>query len=262
MHICRFGAKTVEARNLSDKCIIPRYYKNLQFAVINPSNSSLKLLIKQIIRKISTKPTLPTTYSVPKVWNSTPGEGVFKGMNRPTAGARDDRKLPIGKHDLQLYSLGTPNGNKVTILLEELGIEYDAWYIDIMKLDQFGSEFVNLNPNSKIPVLQDRSLDPPLRVFESVSILLYLAEKYGKFIPKDIHLKTEMMNWVIWNVGTAPFIGGGFGHFYHYAPVHIEYAIDRYTMETKRIVDVLDKHLDGKKFILGEEYSLAGEFGS
>jgi GSH-dependent disulfide-bond oxidoreductase len=154
-----------------------------------------------------TKPSLPSTYVVPKVWKPSNSEEAFKGMNRPTAGARDDRKLPIGTHDLQLYSLGTPNGQKVTILLEELGVEYDAFFINIMDLDQFGSDFVKLNPNSKIPVLQDRSVEPPLRVFESVSILCYLGEKYGKFVPKDLHAKTEMMNWVIWNVGTAPYIG-------------------------------------------------------
>ena len=226
--------------------------------------------------------TLPESYVVPKQW-SPPTQsmgGTINSMNLPTAGKRFESKLQKGKHALQLYSLGTPNGNKVTILLEELGIEYDAWFIDIMGAkDQFGSGFVDINPNSKIPALLDYSggttgsvddekkleedepstkqEQEPIRVFESGSILLYLAERYGKFIPTDIRKKTECMNWLMWQMGTAPYLGGGFGHFYNYAPVKIEYAIDRFTMETKRIVDVLDQHLQDKEYICDNEYTIA-----
>lgn len=208
--------------------------------------------------KSDAKPTVPETYSVPKVWTVPESMGgKFGGMNKPTAGARFERNLPKGEHPLQLYSLGTPNGQKVTILLEELGVDYDAWKISFDKLDQFGSDFVKVNPNSKIPAMMDYSQSPPLRVFETGSILLYLAEKEGKFIPSDAYKRTECLNWLFWQIGTAPYIGGGFGHFYKYAPVHFEYAINRFTMETKRIVDVLDKHLEGKEYICGDEYTIA-----
>ncbi len=205
--------------------------------------------------------TYPEGYEVPKVWKPLVMDGKWGGMNRPTAGKRFEAELPRGEHGLQLYSLGTPNGNKVTILLEELGVDYDAYKINIMDLDQFGSGFVGVNPNSKIPALLDYSSkdssDEPLRVFESGSILLYLAEKYGKFIPKDLRKRTECMNWLMWQMGTGPYLGGGFGHFYNYAPVKIEYAIDRFSMETKRILDVLDKHLDGKEYVCDDEYTIA-----
>lgn len=205
----------------------------------------------------NTKPSLPESYVVPAVWTPPEMAGPFGSINRPTAGSRFEKTLPKGNHALQLYSLGTPNGQKVTILLEELGIEYDAYKINIMEGEQFGSEFVAINPNSKIPALLDYSVTPPQRVFESGSILLYLAEKEGKFLPTDARKKTECMNWLMWQMGTAPYIGGGFGHFYNYAPVRIEYAIDRFTMETKRILDVLDQHLEGKEYICDDEYSIA-----
>jgi len=184
------------------------------------------------------------------------------GMNLPTAGKRFEKKLPRGEHDLQLYSLATPNGQKVTILLEELGIEYDAYVISIMQLEQFGSDFVDINPNSKIPALLDYSVvttdEPtPLRVFETGSILLYLAEREQQFLPTDLRKKTECLNWLMWQMGSAPYLGGGFGHFYNYAPVKIEYAIDRFAMEAKRQVDVLDKHLEHKVYICDDEYTIA-----
>ena len=209
------------------------------------------------------KPTLPESYVVPEVWEEPVGADLgFKGMNKPTAGAREEEALPKGEHPLQLYSHGTPNGVKVTILLEELGVEYDAWPISIATGKQFTSGFVAANPNSKIPAMYDYGVEDgsgePLRVFESGSILVYLAEKYGKFLPpvSDIRKRTEVLNWVMWQMGGAPFIGGGFAHFYKYAPVHIEYAINRYAMETKRQLDVLDKQLEGKDFVCGE-YSIA-----
>ena len=183
------------------------------------------------------------------------------GMNRPTAGKRFESELPRGEHDLQLYSLGTPNGQKVTILLEELGVDYDAFFINIMELQQFGSAFVDINPNSKIPALLDYSVvddsSKPLPVFESGSILLYLAEREKKFVPTDLRKKTECTNWLMWQMGTGPYLGGGFGHFYKYAPLKIEYGIERFTMETKRIVDVLDQHLEGKEYVCGDEYTIA-----
>ena len=207
------------------------------------------------------KPTFPSDYVRPKVWEPEVQDGIFGGMNRPTAGARFEKALPRGEHDVQLYSLGTPNGVKVTILLEELhdlkGVEYDAYKISILDLDQFGSDFVALNPNSKIPVMMDTSFDPPWRVFESGNILKYLAEKYDAFIPSDPRKKVETFNWLFWNMGSAPYIGGGFGHFHNYAPVEIKYAIDRYTMETKRLLDVLDKQLEGKEFVIGDEITIA-----
>lgn len=202
-------------------------------------------------------------YTPPKIWtwDKTNG-GEFASINRPIAGPTHDKALPVGRHPLQLYSLATPNGQKVTILLEELlaagkDAEYDAWLIRIGDGDQFGSGFVAANPNSKIPALMDHSVDPPLRVFESGSILAYLAEKFGAFLPKDLRARTEAMSWLFWQMGSAPFLGGGFGHFYAYAPVKIEYAIDRYAMEAKRQLDVLDRHLAANRFMAGDEYSIA-----
>jgi GST-like protein len=204
------------------------------------------------------------TYVPPKVWTWTqPNGGAFASINRPIAGATHEKVLPVGRHPLQLYSLGTPNGVKVTILLEELlalghtGAEYDAWLIDIRKGDQFGSDFVDINPNSKIPALLDRSGAEPLRVFESGSILLYLAEKFGAFIPKDLAGRTQTLNWLFWQMGSAPYLGGGFGHFYAYAPVKIEYAIDRFAMEVKRELDVLDRHLADHEYLAGADYTIA-----
>jgi GST-like protein len=208
--------------------------------------------------------TDPNAYVPPKVWAWTqPNGGAFASINRPIAGATHDKQLPIGRHPLQLYSLGTPNGVKVTILLEELlalghsGAEYDAWLIDIRKGDQFGSDFVAINPNSKIPALLDRSGAEPLRVFESGSILLYLAEKFKAFIPETLSGRTQTMNWLFWQMGSAPYLGGGFGHFYAYAPTKIEYAIDRFAMEVKRELDVLDRHLAENEYLAGSEYSIA-----
>ena len=210
-------------------------------------------------------PALPSDYVVPKVWSwDSPSGGQFANINRPIAGATHDKVLPVGDHPLQLYSLGTPNGVKVSIMLEELlaaghtGAEYDAWYIDIGEGDQFGSGFVELNPNSKIPALLDRS-DPgrPQRVFESGAILLYLAEKFGDFLPTDPAARTESLSWLFWQMGAGPFVGGGFGHFYMYAPVKVQYAIDRYAMEVKRQYDVLDRHLANNRFMAGEDYSIA-----
>jgi GST-like protein len=210
-------------------------------------------------------PSLPADYVPPSVWAwDRPSGGQFASINRPIAGPTHDQVLPVGQHPLQLYSLGTPNGQKVTIMLEELlaaghaGAEYDAWYIDIGEGEQFGSGFVDLNPNSKIPALLDRT-DPagPRRVFESGSILLYLAEKFGAFLPEDPAKRTEALNWLFWQMGSAPFLGGGFGHFYVYAPVKIEYAIDRYAMEAKRQYDVLDRHFAEHRFAAGEDYSIA-----
>jgi GST-like protein len=203
-------------------------------------------------------------YTPPKIWtwNSENG-GEWASINRPTAGARQEQKLPVGKHPLQLYSLATPNGQKVTIMLEELlalgheGAEYDAHLIKIGDGDQFGSDFVKINPNSKIPALMDHSTDNPQRVFESGSILLYLAEKFDALLPKTHAKRTEAMSWLFWQMGSAPYIGGGFGHFYKYAPFPIEYAIDRFTMEAKRQLDVLDQHLAENKYMAGDEYSVA-----
>jgi Glutathione S-transferase len=206
----------------------------------------------------------PAGYVPPKVWTWEQGNGgEFASINRPTAGAQFERELPVGKHPLQLYSLATPNGQKVSIMLEELlaaghkGAEYDAWLIKIGDGDQFGSGFVEVNPNSKIPALMDRSGPEPVRVFESGSILVYLAEKFGAFLPKDLKARAETFNWLFWQMGSAPFVGGGFGHFYAYAPIHIKYAIDRYAMEAKRQMDVLDKHLADKQFVAGSEYTIA-----
>lgn len=203
-------------------------------------------------------------YTPPKVWHwDRPNGGAFASINRPMAGPTHEKELPVGKHPLQLYSLATPNGIKVTVMLEELlarghsGAEYDAWLIRITEGDQFGSGFVEINPNSKIPALVDRSGSVPRRVFESGSILLYLAEKFGAFLPSDSDKRTEALNWLFWQMGAAPFLGGGFGHFYNYAPVKIEYAINRFAMETKRQLDVLDRHLAVQEFMAGEDYSIA-----
>ena len=203
-------------------------------------------------------------YVPPKVWTwNRESAGRFAAINRPIAGATHDKDLPVGKHPLQLYSLGTPNGVKVTILLEELharghaGAEYDAWLINIMDATQFSSGFVSANPNSKIPALMDHSVSPAQRVFESASILMYLAEKFDEFLPKDPRKRTEAISWLFWQMGSAPLLGGGFGHFYAYAPVKIEYAIDRYAMEVKRQLDVLDRHLAENEYMAGDEYSIA-----
>jgi len=205
-----------------------------------------------------------TEYTPPKVWTwEKPNGGQFANVNRPTAGSRQEKELPIGRHPLQLYSMGTPNGVKVTIMLEELlalghvGAEYDAWLIKIGEGDQFGSDFVKINPNSKIPALLDHSVSPPIRVFESGSILLYLAEKFDAFLPKDIATRTETMNWLFWQMGSAPYLGGGFGHFYAYAPYKMEYPIDRFAMETKRQLDVLDQRLSQNEYLAGKEYTIA-----
>ena len=203
-------------------------------------------------------------YTPPKVWTwAKPSGGTFASINRPIAGATHEKELPVGSHPLQLYSLGTPNGVKVTILLEELlalghtGAEYDAWLINIRDGDQFGSGFVDVNPNSKIPALMDRSGSKPIRVFESGSILLYLADKFNAFLTKDIAGRTETMNWLFWQMGSAPYLGGGFGHFYAYAPFKSEYAIDRFAMEVKRELDVLDRRLADNPYIAGEDYTIA-----
>ena len=205
-----------------------------------------------------------TKYTPPKVWTwEKPNGGQFANVNRPTAGSREEKELPVGRHPLQLYSMGTPNGVKVTIMLEELlaighiGAEYDAWLIRISEGDQFSSGFVKINPNSKIPALLDRSKSPPIPIFESGSILLYLAEKFDAFLPKDIATRTETMNWLFWQMGSAPYLGGGFGHFYAYAPFKMEYPIDRFAMETKRQLDVLDQRLAKNEYLAGKEYTIA-----
>ncbi len=203
-------------------------------------------------------------YTPPKVWTwDKANGGQFANINRPIAGPTHDKDLPVGRHPLQLYSLATPNGQKVTILLEELlaaghtGAEYDAWLIKIGDGDQFGSGFVAVNPNSKIPALLDRSGPEPIRVFESGAILLYLADKFGAFLPKAIPARTEALNWLFWQMGSAPYVGGGLGHFYAYAPTKIEYAINRFAMETKRQLDVLDRRLAEAEYLAGDEYSIA-----
>jgi len=202
-------------------------------------------------------------YVPPKVWVAKPALGRFANINRPTAGAQFERELPVGKHPMQLYSLGTPNGQKVTIMLEELlakghkGAEYDAWLIKIGEGDQFGSGFVALNPNSKIPALLDRSGPKPIRVFETAAILVHLAEKFGEFLPTETAARAECFSWLFWQMGSTPYIGGGFGHFYAYAPVKIEYAIDRFTMETKRLLDVLDRRLAETEYVAGPDYTIA-----
>src|SRR6056297_2557125 len=203
-------------------------------------------------------------YTPPTVWEWEPGNGgKFANINRPTAGPTHEKRLPVGKHPHQLYSLATPNGVKVTVMLEELlargfsDAEYDAWLINIGEGDQFGSGFVEINPNSKIPALADHGMDPALHLFESASILFYLAEKFGEFLPTDIRARTEVMNWVMWQMGSAPYLGGGFGHFYAYAPEKWQYPIDRFAMETKRQLDVLDRQLAERPWIAGDDYTIA-----
>ncbi|WP_423186429.1 glutathione-dependent disulfide-bond oxidoreductase [Alishewanella sp. d11] len=205
-----------------------------------------------------------SSYTPPKVWQwQQQNGGAFASINRPVSGSTHKKDLPVGKHPLQLYSLATPNGVKVTILLEELladgrtDAEYDAWFINIREGEQFSSGFVDVNPNSKIPALVDYSTEPTFRVFESGNILLYLAEKFQAFLPSQLQKRTEVLNWLFWQMGSAPFVGGGFGHFYAYAPEKIAYAIDRYTMETKRQLDVLNNQLANNTYIAGEEYSIA-----
>jgi GST-like protein len=207
---------------------------------------------------------MSTEYTPPKVWtwNKANG-GRFANINRPIAGPTHDKELPVGKHPMQLYSLGTPNGQKVTIMLEELlalghkGAEYDAWLIKIGEGDQFGSGFVAANPNSKIPALVDRSGKKPIRVFESGAILTYLAEKFDALLPTEPAARAECLSWLFWQMGSAPYLGGGFGHFYHYAPFKMEYPIDRFSMEVKRQLDVLDKRLADSKYIAGDDYTIA-----
>ena len=203
-------------------------------------------------------------YTPPEVWTwDTESGGKFASINRPISGATNEKDLPVGEHPLQLYSMGTPNGVKVTIMLEELlalGIkeaEYDAFYIDISEGDQFSSGFVDINPNSKIPALFDRSTSPGTRVFESAAILFYLAEKFGQFMPTDPAERAECMSWLFWQMGSAPYLGGGFGHFYAYAPSKMEYPINRFAMEVKRQLDVLDKNLMSKPFLSGSEYNIS-----
>ncbi|HEY2403262.1 MAG TPA: glutathione-dependent disulfide-bond oxidoreductase, partial [Steroidobacteraceae bacterium] len=206
-----------------------------------------------------------TDYEPPKVWTWNKGNGgQFANINRPIAGPTHDKELPVGRHPLQLYSLATPNGQKVTILLEELlatghrGAEYDAWLIRINEGDQFGSGFVSVNPNSKIPALLDRSGAKPIRVFESGAILLYLAEKFAAFVPsKESPERAECLSWLFWQMGSAPYLGGGFGHFYAYAPEKMQYPIDRFAMEVKRQLDVLDRQLAGNEYVTGSEYTIA-----
>jgi len=208
--------------------------------------------------------TESTDYTPPKVWTWTkPSGGQFASINRPIAGPTHEKELPVGRHPLQLYSLATPNGQKATIMLEELlalghaGAEYDAWLIRINEGDQFSSGFVQVNPNSKIPALLDRSGPEPVRVFESGAILLYLAEKFGALLPTDPAQRAETLSWLFWQMGSAPYIGGGLGHFYAYAPLKIEYAIDRFTMEAKRLLDVLDRRLGESAYLGGPDYSIA-----
>ncbi len=203
-------------------------------------------------------------YTPPKVWKwDAQSGGRFASINRPIAGATHDKELPVGKHPMQLYSLGTPNGVKVTVMLEELlasghkGAEYDAFLINIMEGEQFSSGFVDANPNSKIPALVDHSADTPIRVFESGAILLYLAEKFNQFMPTDLAARTECLSWLFWQMGGTPMLGGGFGHFYAYAPEKYEYPINRYTMEVKRQLDVLDRRLADNQFLVGDEYTIA-----
>jgi GST-like protein len=205
-----------------------------------------------------------TAYTPPKVWTwKKDATGNFANINRPIAGPTHEKELPVGRHPLQLYSLGTPNGVKVTVMLEELlalghrGAEYDAWLIQIMRGDQFGSGFVEVNPNSKIPALMDRSGPEPIRIFESGAMLLYLAEKFDAFLPHDPKTRAECLSWLFWQMGSTPYLGGGFGHFYAYAPIKIEYAIDRYAMEVKRQMDVLDQRLAQSEYLAGKNYSIA-----
>ena len=202
-------------------------------------------------------------WTPPKIWKKKESGGRFANINRPVSGPTHDKDLPVGKHPIQLYSLGTPNGVKVTILLEELleagvsGAEYDAWLINIMEGDQFGSGFVDVNPNSKIPAMMDRSGDTPIRIFESGAIMMHLAEKFDMFLPKSGAARAECLSWLFWQMGSAPYLGGGLGHFYAYAPMKIEYCIDRFAMEVKRQMDVLDKRLAENEFLAGDDLTIA-----
>lgn len=203
-------------------------------------------------------------YVPPKVWKwDAENGGKFSNINRPVAGAQQEKELPVGKHSLQLYSLATPNGVKVTVMLEELlelgktEAEYDAYLVNIGEGEQFASGFVAINPNSKIPAMLDRSTNPPTRIFESGAMLIYLAEKFDAFYPKDPQTRGECLSWVMWQMGSAPFLGGGFGHFYAYAPQRWQYPIDRYSMEVKRQLDVLDQHLETQEYLCGDEYTIA-----
>ena len=205
-----------------------------------------------------------SSYTPPKVWQwDAESGGRFANINRPVAGATHEKELPVGKHPLQLYSLATPNGVKVTVLLEELlalgksGAEYDAYLVNIGEGDQFGSGFVAVNPNSKIPALLDMSTTPPTRVFESGAILVYLAEKFDAFLPREPAARAECLSWLFWQMGSAPFLGGGFGHFYAYAPEKYEYPINRYAMEVKRQLDVLDRNLSARRYLCGDDYNIA-----
>ncbi|WP_294251679.1 glutathione-dependent disulfide-bond oxidoreductase [uncultured Sphingomonas sp.] len=207
---------------------------------------------------------LPAGYVPPQVWEWAPGNGgQFANINRPVSGATHEKELPVGRHPIQLYSLGTPNGQKVTILLEELlaaghaGAEYDAWKINIGEGDQFGSGFVAINPNSKIPAMVDHSISPALPIFESGAMMIHLAEKFGAFLPTDTAKRAQTLSWLMWQMGSAPFLGGGFGHFFAYAPIKIQYAIDRYAMEAKRQLHVLDTHLATHRYMVGDEYTIA-----
>ncbi len=213
---------------------------------------------------MSSPANVPPAYVPPKVWEwKQASGGTFANINRPVSGATHEKELPVGRHPLQLYSLATPNGVKVTVMLEELlerghaGAEYDAWLIRINQGDQFGSGFVGVNPNSKIPALLDRSGATPIRVFESGAILVHLAEKFGEFLSRDAAARAETLSWLFWQMGSAPYLGGGFGHFYVYAPMKIEYAIDRFAMEAKRQLDVLDKRLADNRYLAGDEYTIA-----
>lgn len=215
---------------------------------------------------MSDQPTTnqPAGYEPEEIWEWEKGNGGrFANINRPISGTTQEKELPIGQHPIQLYSLGTPNGQKVTIMLEELleagysGAEYDAWLINIGEGDQFGSDFVDINPNSKIPAMMDHSTNPPTRIFESGAMLVYLAKKFGAFLSDDHFKQTETMNWLMWQMGSTPFLGGGFGHFYAYAPFKMKYPIDRYAMEVKRQMHVLDTQLAHNEFVAGDEYSIA-----
>lgn len=228
-------------------------------AAAAPAEPTIADLRAELAKKDEEIARLKAPYQPPEVWSPPDPAtlGRFAGTNSHTAGAREETELPKGEHPYQLYSLGTPNGIKVTILLEELGVEYDAWLLSIGGA-QFGSGFVAINPNSKIPAMVDRSGEKEIRIFESCAIMIHLAEKHGKFLPPVGDPKrAEVMSWVMWQMGSAPFLGGGFGHFYHYAPVKIEYAINRYAMETKRQLDVLDKQLAKTQYVAGDEYTIA-----
>ena len=236
--------------------------QKLKISIIN-AIQWYNITIKQSMNHKKQKTTGPQLYSPPKVWkDDQENGGVFANINRPISGETHIKALPVGRHPLQLYSLGTPNGVKVTIMLEELlalgeyRAEYDAWLINIREGAQFSSGFVSINPNSKIPVMVDRSLEQPLSIFESASILLYLAEKFDHFIPHDLRLRTECLSWLFWQMSSTPYVGGGFGHFYHYARIKIKYAIDRFAMETKRQLHVLEQHLAERDYVVGT-YSIA-----